>query len=440
VYNFGGEIIFSPDLIRKQKRRGINMHTLVIADDEINQLEGLRDMVDWESMGFAVSAVFTDGAELINYLANNLTDAVLTDIQMNCISGLDVAEHLHKNRLDTSVILISGYKEFEYAKKAMELGVIKYLVKPVSMDELNDTFVTLGRELDIKKAQSAEEASPLLWTQFFCEMIFGELNALDNELIKNMRLPILIENPAALLVFEIDGYQEFLQGRWHYEQDRFYVALQNIVNRQSTNVGFSYLVFRQEHRLMVFLSAEDLPAVINDYAEGVMSQFMDIFLLKTSYKVAIVADNLPSLARLCQTSKALDHFDFTTEQQKFRQSSSMEKADAIHLHSEIISKARLFIDANYMNNISLNDVADHVFLSPVYFSRFFKQQTGENFIDYLTNLRVTKAIDFLAQGRRKIYEIGKLVGYSSTKYFTRVFKSVTGYSPKDYQRKVIAGG
>ena len=81
-------------------------------------------------------------------------------------------------------------------------------------------------------------------------------------------------------------------------------------------------------------------------------------------------------------------------------------------------------------------MADAVFLSPAYFSRFFKQKTGMNFIDYLTNVRMQKAAEMLA-GNIKISEISQKLGYQSRNRFFINFKQFSGYSPTDYRRQIL---
>ncbi len=106
----------------------------------------------------------------------------------------------------------------------------------------------------------------------------------------------------------------------------------------------------------------------------------------------------------------------------------------------LINKAKKYIDDNYHKDISLSDVADQVFLNPVYFSRLFKQHTGENFTDYLTKVRIKKAIDLLKQNRYKTYEISEKVGYKNSRYFSRVFKQYTGFTTKEYVRHMLKNG
>lgn len=101
----------------------------------------------------------------------------------------------------------------------------------------------------------------------------------------------------------------------------------------------------------------------------------------------------------------------------------------------IISKARAYIDSNYNDCITLEDVAAHVYLNKSYFSTFFKSKTGLTFRDYLRNYRIEKAITLLTTSSMKIYEIAQAVGYSDSAHFIRAFKKVTGKKPEDYANR-----
>lgn len=100
----------------------------------------------------------------------------------------------------------------------------------------------------------------------------------------------------------------------------------------------------------------------------------------------------------------------------------------------IINKAKEYINNNFYKDISLEDVADYVYLHPVYFSKYFKQYTGENFVDYLLKLRMQYAIELLKENKYKVYEISEKIGYKSCKYFNKIFKKYTNYTPKEYCR------
>jgi len=106
----------------------------------------------------------------------------------------------------------------------------------------------------------------------------------------------------------------------------------------------------------------------------------------------------------------------------------------VNKYESIISKAKSFIDLKYPDpNISLNSVASHVNVSPSHFSTIFSQETGETFIEYLTKVRIKKAMEFLKSTTMKSSEIGYSIGYNDPHYFSYLFKKVTGITPKEYR-------
>lgn len=100
-----------------------------------------------------------------------------------------------------------------------------------------------------------------------------------------------------------------------------------------------------------------------------------------------------------------------------------------------VRTARSFIIGNYMRDISLNDVANVVNLSPVYFSGLFKKEIGENFIDYLNRVRIDAAKNMLKDVRYHVSEVAESCGFSDTRYFARIFKRIVGITPSDYRKR-----
>lgn len=102
----------------------------------------------------------------------------------------------------------------------------------------------------------------------------------------------------------------------------------------------------------------------------------------------------------------------------------------------VIARATDYIRENYQGEISLDTVAEHVNVSPYYFSRLFKEGTGTNFTDYLTSLRIDKARDLLLHDPGKsIKEIAAGAGFSNANYFSRIFKKWTGMTPSELREQ-----
>jgi two-component system response regulator YesN len=101
----------------------------------------------------------------------------------------------------------------------------------------------------------------------------------------------------------------------------------------------------------------------------------------------------------------------------------------------VLDKARHYIGERFSEELSLEEVADHVHLNPFYFSKIFKQQEGETFIDYVTGLRINNAKELIAAGDLSLKEVCYRVGYKDPNYFSRVFKKVTGFTPTEYRNQ-----
>lgn len=105
-----------------------------------------------------------------------------------------------------------------------------------------------------------------------------------------------------------------------------------------------------------------------------------------------------------------------------------------------IAQIKRIIEEKFHMNLSINDIANEVFLSPTYICLLFKQETGVTINDYMTAVRIRKAKELLACSGRKIYDICLSVGYTSPSYFTRLFKKSTGITPSEYRDMVLSDG
>lgn len=138
--------------------------------------------------------------------------------------------------------------------------------------------------------------------------------------------------------------------------------------------------------------------------------------------------------------KVFDMEDLSEIQQYFKEA-CMKLYDQIsRLRQDewtiLAEKAMLFIKENYQNkNLNVQMVCDHLHLSASYFSRIFKNGTGNKFVDCLTALRIDRAKELLRNTALKSYEIADMVGYQDPHYFSYIFKKKTGASPKEYRSK-----
>ena len=101
----------------------------------------------------------------------------------------------------------------------------------------------------------------------------------------------------------------------------------------------------------------------------------------------------------------------------------------------VVGKAVEYIKDHYADDLSLDDVARQVDISPYYFSKLFKQETGDNFIEFLTGVRIGKAKEYLSGDKYSIKEICSMCGYTDPNYFSRTFKKYEGVTPTEFREK-----
>lgn len=109
---------------------------MILADDEPIITRGIRKLVDWEGMGIEVAGCYEDGKSAMNGILRLNPDLALLDISMPDMTGIDILKECKSLNLSTSIIFISGFQDFEYAKAALHYGAEDYLLKPVLKEEL----------------------------------------------------------------------------------------------------------------------------------------------------------------------------------------------------------------------------------------------------------------------------------------------------------------
>lgn len=173
---------------------------------------------------------------------------------------------------------------------------------------------------------------------------------------------------------------------------------------------------------IIFLTAYDE----FDYAKRAIKVRALDYLLKPSAKEELIAvlEEAVYLARQGNIIK----------QESVREDATQETDKQEAVKNRILAEQiREYIEKHYMEDICLQDVAAQFHYSDAYFCRFFKQNFDKNFIVYLSELRIEKAKELLADVTVNVKEIGQKVGYRDSSYFTKVFKRIVGVTPSEYR-------
>ena len=130
---------------------------VLIADDEESIGLLIQHLIKWEDLGMEVVKVVQNGFQAIEVLKKDTIDIVITDIRMPGMDGLSMVQEIKKISKETQYIVVSGYKDFEYAKTAIKYGVVDYVLKPVSKIELQTSLEKIAKTIHLKRSIEKQE-------------------------------------------------------------------------------------------------------------------------------------------------------------------------------------------------------------------------------------------------------------------------------------------
>lgn len=164
------------------------MYKLLVVDDEFNIRDGIINAIPWDEIGAEIAGEALDGLEALEKVESLSPDIVITDVYMDRMDGLELSDILRQKYPSIKVIILSGYDDFEYVKRALELRVFTYVKKPVFPGELIEIVSKLISEIEKEKQFLAKirmmEAQfnsnkALLLERFLFDIISGKLQSKD---------------------------------------------------------------------------------------------------------------------------------------------------------------------------------------------------------------------------------------------------------------------
>lgn len=135
---------------------------MIIVDDEPIICEGLKKTIEWSQLGIEIADVAYDGEQALQIVQSEPIDIVLSDIRMDGMDGLELAQQIRTMYPEINFVMISGYEDFEYARRAMRIGVSDYLLKPVNIDELKAVVSNIVARI-LEREDNGSKEEDVLW-------------------------------------------------------------------------------------------------------------------------------------------------------------------------------------------------------------------------------------------------------------------------------------
>ncbi|WP_341280642.1 response regulator [Paenibacillus sp. FSL H8-0537] len=533
------------------------MLQILLVDDESYVIDDLEIAFPWSDYGIDKIHKAYSGMAALQIIDSQSIDIVITDIAMPGMNGLELIKQVRDRGRSIPCILLTGFAEFEYAREAIEQGVVEYLIKPLDQEKLAVCLTKTIRliELQLEKAASYEQAMIT-----FREHLPSLKDKLLNQLIQGTRFSTETLNDrlsGCQLAFR-DGDHIFLVlVRLEEQFTRYSLNSLQLFEYAVTNIAcelfedsFDIWHCRDSYDYLVFLlrpkQEEVLPTTdflnkllkhrslqlhhnVNEYLKGGISVILaspgklqqDIrdmyehatsalkkqvgkgsgyFLSLSEQPQAVFIRSLhvlyepPALnhllelgqweafeERLRQIEAAYSSLSEQTEEhleeirsllmsafhyiahknhsllsdlvgqelvysRMFRSVTQLiEWAEelchtlrtrleeqSLNEQNTVIQAIQVFV-STHLPTLSLQSIADHVGLHPVYVSKLFKQLKGISLSEYILGVKMDLAIYLLRHSSDKIYEISDKLGYSNSQYFIKVFRDKFDMTPQEYR-------
>lgn len=393
------------------------METLFIADDENSIREGLKQIIDWESLGFQLCGEASNGKDALSQILALNPGLVLLDVKMPGLHGTEVIRRARKSGFQGKCIILSGYSDFKYAQEAMKSGVRFYLTKPIDEDELYQAVSQIRDELALAKQNSShlnaydisyEDAVALLDRQFFCppeqhEPDFETLSAAS----QNAVLP---SGGFSLSAKDLSDYVR-----------RLCDCLSSYNRRMIVDI-------LRELALCLEPFSGDIPQI---------RLFLTDLFLQIKEKMT---HHYPTLTLPFRSNSEAIHFiqksRYLYEILRFmsEQFEAVMGALGNSAKDTILYDVLFYIDHHYKENIKLETIASLFGYNSAYLGKIFTKNVGESFNAYVDHRRIDRSKELLLEHNLKVYEIASQVGYKNVDYFHKKFRKYVGMSPAEFRK------
>lgn len=448
------------------------MYRLMIVDDEDQERIGIRFLLKKCGFSFEIMEA-VDGRDALEKLEHFPADILLTDVKMPFLDGICLATEVRKRWPEMPLVFYSGYDDFEYVRHALSLHAVDYSAQRQEESWFTRDYTRLLL-MEFETEFFGREVADIL--QFAARM--GELAEGD--------VDFLDVSPSQGVLFLRNGYHDEGLARGlakciHLEVEKEYghccylavspvlhgqedigpayrTAETSLENRFFTRETYVYpadktrqgpLAHADTGELLRMIEKDvacrdcyslgrNMEALLEECRENGMqsyiyTRFVCASLLQILFKG--MPDRAGSLTALVEDAMAAASFA-QLEQMLWKVAGELEETMKRQQDSprHTIALVEKYIQEHYDQALSLDILAEKVYLTPHYLSSIFIQEKGIGINKYLKNVRMEKAREMLRDTGMKISDISQRVGYSSLSYFCRSFRNEYGMTPEQYRK------
>ncbi|HEY3366738.1 MAG TPA: response regulator [Symbiobacteriaceae bacterium] len=429
---------------------------ILVADDEPIEREALRVLVQRYVPGVEVVGEAGSGRQAVEMAEMLRPDVIFMDITMPGLSGLEALREIRERSPSIRCLIVSAYDHFHFAREALRLGAVDYLLKPVKQNQMVEVLDRLAKEISQERQRRQDELvrkehlrqlRPLAEGDLVSLLEQGQVTNRTKDLLA--MLDLRFEAGLCMVVgvgeksFEPgleaadraatarDAFAQFTQiahaectcavGNWADDHTTVMVELDVADDEYQCRLWSMELARRLRDRV------KELSGV--RFRIGIGEPYTDCEKLARSYAEALAAFRFEGVS-----DKAI-HFGDLGDQGALEPEGGTRPA-LWHPTPGVmrtVEQGKRYIAAHMREEITVERVAREVALTPYYFGKIFSRVTGQTVMDYLTHVRVNQAKQLLANPETSIKEACFAVGYSDPNYFSRVFKKVTGQTPSEFR-------
>ncbi|WP_158630119.1 response regulator [Cohnella sp. AR92] len=472
------------------------MFKAVLVDDEPLVLEGLRLMIDWRANGFEVVGEARDGEDALALIRSAKPDLVVTDIRMPVMNGLELIREARAAMDDSPrFVVLSGYSDFEYARKAMQYEAMDYLLKPIEPERMETLLGKLRGELEHEGLPltaprlpdvRAVELSPhsklrVILTdggdENSCRGLLEELAGNDEDGSGKLRFRSIqdgenrfgavVWGAPQLLDSLLPAFREKLRRTAGRQVQLFLSEWGDNVEqlealygqaKEDRDAAYRYPVFQSEEELCRLIEAGDPTSIrgavdasfvrlnqMNASPEAIRTYALDLLCqLSSRYGIPFPKDaerKRPSLgAESPEIARQITAWREALVELSMKAAAERNRQPRLGGGEPAVAEAARIAQERFRESLKLSDIAREVYLDPAYLSALFKKTMGVSFQSYLHRIRIQEAKKLLRRTDLKIVEIARRTGYRDADDFACRFKEFAGMTPSEYKNTIGRGG